>query len=189
MAKNPRIGAVVLAAGLSRRAGTVNKLLSPVNGKAMVRGVVDMLSALPIDPVVVVTGFEASEIKDVLSGCPVIFTHNADFADGMGCSISCGVTTLPQEVAGALICLGDMPHVTGDAIIKLVEAFREGKICVPVVDGKRGNPVLFSKTHFPALKALKGDRGGKGVLSANPVSVHEVLTDDEGIFIDHDRVT
>jgi len=189
MEKNPRIGAVVLAAGLSRRAGTVNKLLSPVNGKAMVRGVVDMLSALPIDPVVVVTGFEAPEIEKTLSGCPVIFAHNANFADGMGGSIGCGVTALPDDVDGVMICLGDMPHVKASTIRKLIEAFKGKEICVPVRDGRQGNPVLFSSTYFSALKSIQGDKGGKSLIQDMHENVGFVAVEDTGIFIDHDRIT
>jgi len=188
MAKNPRIGAIVLAAGLSRRAGIVNKLLSPVNGTAMVRGVVDMLSALPVDPVVVVTGFEASEIRNALSGCPVVFAHNADFAEGMGGSIGCGVAAMPDGIDGALICLGDMPHVKSDTILKLIEVFRDKEICVPVRGGKQGNPVLFSSAYFSELKSIKGDKGGKSLLQETPESVRMVAVDDAGIFIDHDQV-
>jgi len=189
MRENPRIGAVVLAAGLSRRAGTVNKLLSPVNGKAMVRGVVDMLSALPIDPVVVVTGFEAPEIEESLSGCPVIFAHNASFAAGMGGSIGCGVAAMPDNVDGVLICLGDMPHVKASTIRKLIGVFEDKEICVPVKDGRQGNPVLFSRAFFPALKSIKGDKGGKSLIQDMHENVGLVAVDDAGIFIDHDRIS
>ena len=188
MKKTPRIAAIVLAAGQSKRAGPVNKLLNPVGDKVMVRSVVDMLTALPIGPVVVVTGFEASEIEAVLSDCSVTFSHNLDFADGMGSSIGCGVAALPDDVDGVLICLADMPHVKGSTIQQLVRAMEKGDICVPVKKGKRGNPVLFSASHFPALKAIQGDRGGKFIMEKSPDLVCEVPVNDEGIFIDHDRI-
>jgi len=188
MTTNPQIAAIVLAAGQSKRAGPINKLLSPIDGRIMVRAVVETLTALPINPVVVVTGFEAPEVAAALSECRVTFAYNPDFADGMGSSIGCGIAALPDGVDGALICLGDMPHVTAGTIRQLIEALEDHGICVPAVAGRRGNPVLFAKSYFTALKSIDGDRGGKKIMDANPDRVLEVAVGDEGIFIDHDRV-
>ncbi len=188
MMNSPQIAAIVLAAGQSKRAGPVNKLLSPINGKVMVRTVVETLAALPIDPVVVVTGFEAPEIEAALSGCPVIFAHNPDYADGMGGSIGCGISALPEGVDGALICLGDMPHVNASTINGLIEALSDKGISVPVMGGRQGNPVLFASSHFAALKSITGDKGGKKIMQANAGYVREVPVDDDGIFIDHDQI-
>ena len=60
-------------------------------------------------------------------------------------------------------------------------------ICLPVQEGRRGNPVLFSRVHFPALSALTGDRGGKAVIRANPGAVKEVAVADPGIHLDFDN--
>ena len=188
MTANPQIAAIVLAAGQSKRAGPVNKLLSPIDGRVMVRTVVETLTSQPINPVIVVSGFEAPEVAAALSGCRVTFAHNPEFAEGMGGSIGCGITALPDGVDGALICLGDMPHVKADTISQLIGALRDQGICVPVMGGRRGNPVLFAKSHFAALKSIDGDRGGKKVMDSNPDHVVEVAVDDGGIFIDHDKV-
>jgi len=188
MTCSPKIAAIVLAAGLSTRSGPVNKLLHSVDGKVMVRSVVDLLTAVPIDPVIVVTGFEALKIEAALSGCPVIFVHNSAFEHGMGGSIGCGVAALADDVDGVLICLGDMPHVNTDTIHRLCEAFKHGGIYVPIKGGRHGNPVLFAREHFKALTALNGDRGGKAVIQRNALRVQDVPVDDDGIFIDHDLV-
>jgi molybdenum cofactor cytidylyltransferase len=188
MVTNRYISAIVLAAGQSKRAGPVNKLLNPVKGRAMVHVVVDTLVTSPISSIVVVTGFEAREIVDTLFDCPVAFAHNADFEQGMGTSIAKGVAALPGAAEGVVVCLGDMPNIKSTTISQLMENMEDGIICVPVKDGRQGNPVLFSAKYFPNLKELGDDRGGKQIIDANLENVREVPVNDDGIFIDHDRV-
>jgi len=184
-----RIAAIVPAAGLSRRSGAVNKLLHPINDRPMVRQVVDRLVSLPIDPVIVVTGFEAPKIIAALAGCPVRIIHNAAFEDGMAGTIRCGVAALAEDdVDGALICLADMPYVTRDTIECLMRDLLPDRICIPVADGRRGNPVLFGRRYFSALMEISGDRGGKEILRDHPDGVHQVPVDDNGIFVDLDVI-
>jgi molybdenum cofactor cytidylyltransferase len=55
---------------------------------------------------------------------------------------------------------------------------------VPVLDGRRGNPVGFGRVHLDALLALRGDRGARGLLQTCPVT--EVAVRDAGILRDVD---
>ncbi len=188
MAANFKIAAIVLAAGQSTRAGPVNKLTHSIDGTAMVRTVVDTLVSTAVSTVIVVTGFEALKIEHALTGQPVSFTHNPDYASGMGGSIGSGVKALADDVDGILICLGDMPHVKASTIKTVMKAMAEGHICVPVSSGRQGHPVLFSRFFFNALKSIRGDKGGKAVMKSNAQRVHKIPVDDEGILIDHDTV-
>ncbi|MGH7000937.1 MAG: NTP transferase domain-containing protein, partial [Stellaceae bacterium] len=81
-----QIAAIVLAAGRSRRMGTVNKLLIGVDGKPMVRHAVDATLAAGLAPVVVVTGHESDKVAAAVSGLPVTLVHNPDYADGLSTS-------------------------------------------------------------------------------------------------------
>ncbi|MBI2977422.1 MAG: nucleotidyltransferase family protein, partial [Rhodospirillales bacterium] len=142
-----------------------------------------------LDPVVVVTGFEAEKIRAALAGLDVAFVHNDDFARGMGGSIGRGVAALPPAAA-AVILLGDMPEIVPTTIRALIGAFAAaGKdICVPVAEERRGNPVLFGRAHFEALGSIHGDRGGKGIVAANPSRVVEVAVADPGVLADYDTL-
>ena len=42
-------------------------------------------------------------------------------------------------------------------------------IVAPLVDGRRGNPVLFDRSTFPELLALTGDVGGRALFSRYPI--------------------
>ncbi|MEK9752714.1 MAG: nucleotidyltransferase family protein [Rhodospirillaceae bacterium] len=184
------VAALVLAAGLSRRAGAVNKLLADVDGCAMVEVVTATALAAGYAPVLVVTGFEAARIETALAGFDVGFVDNPDFTEGMAASIRHGVSALPEDTAGVLICLGDMPWVS----VATLEALRTGfsqsdaaTIRRPVKDGVPGNPVLFGCAYFGELLALDGDHGGKSVIQAHLHAVVEIAVEDAGIFRDLDK--
>jgi molybdenum cofactor cytidylyltransferase len=187
----PRIAAVVLAAGRSTRAGEVNKLLAPIDGVAMVARTVARIRRSKAAPIVVVTGHQAEDVRAALAEAGVSFTHNPDFADGMATSIAAGVKALPDDIDGALICLGDMPGTDPAEIDRLIAAFdadEAGAICVPVAEGRRGNPVLFARRFFAELAALTGDAGAKTVIAAHAELVTELPMAGRGSLVDLDTV-
>jgi molybdenum cofactor cytidylyltransferase len=57
-------------------------------------------------------------------------------------------------------------------------------IVAPVAGGRRGNPVLFDRRVFPALRALSGDEGGRSLLERWPWQAVEA---DAGEFAEVDR--
>jgi len=189
MTREPTIAAIVLAAGLSRRAGRRNKLLDDVGGQPMISAVVATVFASRARPVVVVTGHEAVLVHHVLVGQPVEFVRNADYRSGMAGSIGCGIGALPASASGTLICLGDMPEVAVTTLDRLIETAlvtTYTDILVPVEDGRRGNPVLFGFRWFDQWSGLDGDRGARQLLDDNPDRVAEVIVGDSGILVDYD---
>lgn len=188
------IAAVLLTAGLSTRASPRNKLLLATPGddpaQPMVRRSAEILLISRARSVIVVTGHEATDVEVALDGLDVTFVHNTDYADGMASSLAIGIAALPDSVSGALIALGDMPKIETATVDALIDAFDDAtgrSIYLPVQEGRRGNPVLFSRVHFPALSVLTGDRGGKAVIRANPDAVKEVAVADPGIHLDFDN--
>ncbi|QJD99441.1 nucleotidyltransferase family protein [Massilia forsythiae] len=84
-----------------------------------------------------------------------------------------------------LIALGDMPHVASATLLALREALAAGApIVAPVHDGRRGNPVGFSRIHLDALLALQGEQGARRLLQT--CAVTEVAVNDPGILLDID---
>ena len=121
----PTIAAVVLAAGRSRRMAPHNKLLvADRTGKAMIARVVDNVLSSNARPVLVVTGHQAEQIQHALGGRPVRYVHAADYAEGLSASLKAGIAAVPEECAAALVCLGDMPLVTGRMIDRLLVLLR-----------------------------------------------------------------
>ncbi len=184
-----RVAAVILAAGRSSRMNGPNKLLLPLDGKAIVAHVVDAVLKAQLSPVVVVTGHQGDEIRAALAGRPVEFVENIAYADGIASSVGTGIGALAARADAALICLGDMPRLQSDTLRQLAGAHDpvEGRsICAPVNGGKRGNPILWDARYFPELMKLKGDTGARHLLAEHEDAVFEVTVEDVGILADVD---
>ncbi len=185
----PRIAGLVLAAGQSRRMGTLNKLLIGIDGKPMVRRVAEAVAASGARPLVVVTGYQREKVEAALAGLEARFVHNPHHAQGLSTSVKCGLAALPDAVDGVVICLGDMPMVTAAVIDRLIGAFNpvEGRaLCVPIRRGKRGNPVLLGKQLFAELAAVSGDVGARDLIAAHPELVAEVEMESDAVLTDID---
>jgi molybdenum cofactor cytidylyltransferase len=183
-----KVAAVILAAGRSTRFAR-NKMIEPIDGEAMVARVVRIAAASGADPVIVVTGHEAARVAEALQGHDVTFVHNPAYGEGLSTSLRAGIRAVPPESDGALILLGDMPGVQARDIGLLLAAFavagREA-ICVPLKDGRRGNPVLWGAAYFPEMMAISGDVGAKELLARHADKVCEVPAESNGIFADVD---
>ncbi|MBI2314333.1 MAG: NTP transferase domain-containing protein [Betaproteobacteria bacterium] len=184
----PVVGAVVLAAGSSSRAGDANKLLAPVGGIPMVMRAVNAALASRAASVTVVTGFEAERVRAILCSPRIRFAHNPDHAKGMASSLACGLRALPAGTDAVLIMLGDMPYMRADHLDRLIDAFESesSSIIAPWRGGRRGNPVLWPRDHFDDLLRLSGDIGARQLLSRLADRVTRVEMPDDGVLIDLD---
>jgi molybdenum cofactor cytidylyltransferase len=191
----PRIGALLLAAGQSRRMGGPHKLLAEIPGSSpgtatpMVVRVAQRLLASRARPIVAVLGARADEVDAALGRLPIERVRNPDFAEGLSTSLKRGLAALPGDLDGALVCLGDMPLVAGRHLDRLIAAFNplEGRaIIVPTRHGKRGNPVLWASRFFPEMAQLAGDVGARHLIGEHAELVTEVEMDDDAILVDID---
>jgi molybdenum cofactor cytidylyltransferase len=190
------VAAVILAAGQASRFraaagsdGPATKLVANFGGVPLVAHVTDAALASRAHPVIVVTGHAQAEVRQALEGRPVTFVHNADYAQGISTSVRRGITAVPKQVAGALVLLADMPRVSAVLIDKLIAAFEaqpDARAVVPVVDGRRGNPVLLGRATFAALDTLTGDVGAKPLLQMAGAHVIEVPVSDAAATFDVD---
>jgi molybdenum cofactor cytidylyltransferase len=186
--RSARFAGVLLAGGLSTRMAA-NKLTLPYRGKPLVRHAAEAALAAGLSPLIVVTGHQPDLIHQALTGLDVRFVHNALYSDGLSTSLKAGLSAIPEDKDGAMILLGDMPHVSSRLLAQLLEAFAPAKdrsICVPAFEGTRGNPVLWAKRYFPEIAQLTGDAGAKTLMSLYPDQVHEVAAQDNSPLIDID---
>ena len=184
-----KIHAVILAGGQSKRMGTKNKLLVPINGKPMIALTAETIIASKASSVAAVTGFEHQKIQEAIKNSNIEFIHNKNFQNGISSSVVTAIKSAPEDCSAILIGLGDMPKITVSHINKLIDAYNplEGRaICVPTWKGKRGNPVLWARRFFPEMLQLKGDFGAKELMGKYAELVVEVEMNDNGIIIDID---
>lgn len=173
------VGAIVLAAGLSRRMGS-NKLLALLDGKPLVAHVVDAALAADL-PVLVVLGHDPDAIRAALGDRVVDYVLAPDHAQGMGRSIAAGISAIDWNAA--IICLGDMPRISPELLRLLAAEAAPDAILIPSFAGRRGNPVLWGKDHFADLARLQGDRGGRALFDR---PLRELPWHDASIFADID---
>ena len=189
VADSRRVAAIVLAAGRSTRMGGPNKLVAEIAQRPLVRIAAEEALASRAKPVIVVTGHQRPEVEKALAGLPVRIVHNPDFAEGLGTSLRAGIMAVPPDADSVIVCLGDMPQVDASLIDRLIAAFdpaRGALVVVPTFEGKRGNPVLWSRRFFPDLMAIEGDVGARHLIGRYPEAVVEVAVDGRGAFVDID---
>ncbi|MDO5732724.1 MAG: nucleotidyltransferase family protein [Eubacteriales bacterium] len=159
-----RIHAIVMAAGLSRRAG-FQKLLAEVDGQAMYLYILDRLEALGFKSRVVVSNLvplcEAARSR----GFQVL--ANPDAERGKSTTIRRGLEAIAEHLDpgdGIAFFVCDQPYMSEETILRMAETFdlHPEAIVYPVygVEARRGNPMVFPARLFDELMALEGDEGG-----------------------------
>jgi molybdenum cofactor cytidylyltransferase len=190
-----RVGAVILAAGKSSRfraggGSNPTKLVAKLDGKPIVRRVVEAALAAKARPIVVVTGYARESVEAAIADCEIGLAFNPKFASGLASSLSVGLSAMPRDVAGVIVLLGDMPQVGAPLIDALIDAFLARKdtlAAVPLHEGRRGNPVLLSQKLFERAMRLTGDEGARrliGALSASQLVEVEASDTDATFDID-----
>jgi molybdenum cofactor cytidylyltransferase len=179
----------------------------PFAGKTVITHIVDQLLAGAVDEVFVVTGHQAERISAELSGRPVSIVHNSDYESGMLSSVRCGLRALPEQCEAVLVALGDQPSITSALVELMVQSFktaekqtcrghlardsgagrpRHGRILVPLHNGKRGHPILFSGVYCREILMHFGDVGLRGLLRAHPDEVFELRVSTPCVLSDMD---
>jgi molybdenum cofactor cytidylyltransferase len=184
-----RVAAIILAAGQSRRMGGPNKMLAEIGGKPLVRIAAEQALGSHARPVIVVTGHERERVEAALDGLQIERVHNPDFAQGLSTSLKAGLRALPADVDAAIIALADMPRVDAALLDQLIASFDPEKgalIVLPTIEGKRRNPVLWSRRFFADLMAIEGDVGARHLIGRYAEAVAELPVASRAALLDVD---
>lgn len=185
------ISALILAAGESLRMGSKNKLLLQIGSELLITKFVKSVSDSNTSEVVVVVGHEGKKIRSALKGQLLTFIDNPHYYEGMTSSIQYGIKASSKESLGLMICLADMPFAETLDFNILIQAFLEFRrteispIVIPVFEGKRGNPVIFSKEFRDEILVHKGE-GCKEIVKQYANFVKEVHMKNDNLFRDID---
>ena len=191
------IGLIILAAGASTRMGTPKQLLA-YRGCSFIRHMAEVAIcasqqrfaiASVCQPIAVVLGANAEQIKPEISQLPVQIVENQQWAEGMSSSIRVGLEALlgvNQNLDAVAIALCDQPFVSSQTLNQLIEAYHlTGKpIIASEYAGTLGVPVLFSRPLFSELMALKSNEGAKQIIKKHIHEVFSVPFPDGAIDID-----
>ena len=185
------VGALVLAAGFSRRFGKDKRRALLPTGESVIEATITHLTRA-FGNVHVVLREEDDELHELirtrfpettLSHCPTAHL-------GMGHSLAHGAQ-FAESWDGIAICLGDMPYTRVETLEALIGHFRSLKddrvILIPTFHGDRGHPVLFGRDYLHDMAQLTGDQGARRIIEAHPEYVHIFISEDTGILRDIDR--
>jgi molybdenum cofactor cytidylyltransferase len=163
-----KVAGIILSAGASTRMGTPKQLL-PIEGGTILGRVLNEALNSDLDKVIVVLCHKAKDIMEVLGQ---ILTHpklkvieNKHYKDGISTSIIAGLSQVEDIYGHVMILLGDMPSITSHLINLLVREFLASHHPIGAINlkGKRSHPVIFSRTLYHELHALRGDVGAKAL--------------------------
>jgi len=180
------VGAVILAAGLSRRMGQ-NKLTLMLDGIPIVEHVIRNLEVSDVDNIVLVYSEHTKEVKKIADRHGIRSFRNDNAEEGLSTSVVKGLTELYGN-EGVMFLLGDQPFILTEDINSIVSKFLENrsKIIVPMNYSGRGNPILFPEKYFNEILDITGDSGAKQVLNRHEDEVVFVQVKDSKIQFDID---
>ena len=167
--------ALIVAAGGARRMGSPKALL-PWLGSSLLRRIAEVAIDSPCNPIHVVLGCSAEALEPSLAGLDLAITKNVRWSSGMGSSIAAGISELPEHCEGVVLLLCDQPFTTPELIADLLEARTRGNTAMAACRyaDTLGPPAYFAASEFTRLKSLRGDRGAKSLLLAEPERVTAV---------------
>jgi molybdenum cofactor cytidylyltransferase len=180
-----QIAAVVPAAGRSARFGSM-KLLADISGEPLLNRTLSAVIEIGADPVVVVTA-EANRLDGVslLTHANVRSIVNRDPSRGMFSSIQCGIAATQADVI--VVLPADMPFVQPATITTIVQrSVDEGRVAVPVFEGRRGHPIAIPGTLREGLLMMPPDKSLKDALLALGEEPLLVDVQDPGVVRDVD---
>jgi molybdenum cofactor cytidylyltransferase len=184
------VAGIVLASGMSTRFGDSNKLLARVGRVPVVERTVHAYVDAGLEPLLVVVGFGAREIEQVLHTFPCRCVFNPEFHLGQSRALVRGVRELPEGIDAAVIGVADQPFLTREIVRSLVDRFTVDRslLVAPRYAGGSGNPVLFDRRLFPELMEAQGDLGGRTVVQRHRASITWVDVDDDRAARDVDTL-
>jgi len=113
----------------------------------------EVTGILPANVAGYIQNKKRSELIEIEKRYGTNIVINKDYQKGQLSSLIAAIEDTPQETDAILVCLVDNPFITKEVINKIIAKFREtnNPIIVPVFNGKRGHPTLFSRTLFSEL--------------------------------------
>lgn len=185
------VGAVILAAGASRRMGKP-KLLLPWGQTSVLGHLLQQCERLHVRQVAIVCAAGGKPVDQELDRLAFPEEHriiNPAPDRGMFSSIQCAANWAgwDAELTHWLIMLGDQPHLRFETLQALVDfGFqRLGKICQPIRDGHRKHPVLLPKKIFVNLRNC-AESDLKQFLRVHSSELAGFESEDSGLDLDMD---
>ncbi len=181
-----KIPGLVLAAGRGKRFGAASKMLAAVDGRPVLRHVVESALSARLDPVIVVLGAGAEHGLKAIEGLDdprlrVVF--NPSWSTGKASSFEAGLREVPLDAPGVVALLGDMPRVPGWLVERIIAEFElSGALTFPIYPGPegpvKGHPTAYPRELFGEVGSLVGDDTAMAAVRRHWGEAVKILLDD-----------
>ena len=192
---NLRLAILILAAGEGSRLGGYPKALLKKNGDSLLRHFVQSIQTLKPLETLIVTGFYSDQIEAEIHlikhqlESPMSWVKNLHPELGQASSVRLGLESLKSSYDILLIALCDQPAIGAPEIESLLEQHKlrdsHQEIVLPMVNGQRGNPVLFSKTVIEKILAIPS-MVCRPYMDQHPELVKTFVTGNQAFLMDVD---
>lgn len=181
------ISAIILAAGQGLRMGK-QKLLLKLEGRTLIDRVADAVLASKVNESIVVLGYQAEKMAEVLGDRPVKLVFNPDYYLGQSTSLIAGVKARDPRAEALMIILADQPLLTASLINQLIDFFNNSNYLIvrPFLGVNPGHPVLLNTCLVPELLELKGDIGAREIIARHGEEVGLLQLTSEAVLLDID---
>jgi molybdenum cofactor cytidylyltransferase len=178
-----KLGAVVVAAGLSRRMGR-EKVLLRFGDQTVLERVLSTLAAASIDECVAVVRPDLPQSAELARRLGARVVVNTKPQEEMLNSIRMGIAELSPDVDAFFIWPADHPAVSGETLTELARAAGRARVVLPVYGGRRGHPALIGADLVADVVALPPGEGLRHLWRVRPDVLVQVPVDDAGVLID-----
>lgn len=180
---------IILAAGKSTRMEGHNKLLANVQGKPMIRRVVEAALNSKVDENIVVLGWEENKVRETLADLSCRFIVNREFEKGQSSSLKAGLNEVESETRAVLVLPGDIAKIDSVSINKVVDSYISdgGTILVATHNGRHGHPILFDRRLFSDIAQITEETYGlKSVIKKHESEIRLVEVGTDNVLRDVD---
>ena len=186
------IKVILLAAGLSKRMKSENKLIKLYKNKPLINYSLNVLKKSKANKIIIVLGHQYKEVKKIIKkNKKIIFTYNKNYKKGMASSIKMGLKKVSKNDKGFIVAQSDMPFVKLSDINKICRSIRTKKFLVHALKYKNrlGNPIGFDISLIKKFKNIKGQFGAKFMVKRLKNRTNFINISSLKSFKDFDKVS
>ena len=186
------IKVILLAAGLSKRMKSENKLIKLYKNKPLINYSLNVLKKSKANKIIIVLGHQYKEVRKIIKkNKKIIFTYNKNYKKGMASSIKMGLKKVSKNDKGFIVAQSDMPFIKLSDINNICRSIKTKKFLVHALKYKNrlGNPIGFDISLIKKFKNIKGQFGAKFMVKRLKNRTNFINISSLKSFKDFDKVS